>query len=42
MVIDVVMLVVFSAVEGSKGTLGAKRVLDDETKPIEEGVRFML
>ena len=38
-VIDLVMLVVFSAVEGNKGTLGAERVLDDEFQIIEEGVR---
>ena len=39
-VIDLVMLVVYSAVEGSRGDLGAKRVADDETNNIEEGVRF--
>lgn len=36
-VIDLVMLVVFSAVEGSKGKLGADRVLDKEHKAITEG-----
>ena len=37
-VIDLVMLVVFSVVEGSKGKLGAVRVLDKEHKAITEGV----
>jgi gamma-aminobutyric acid type B receptor len=36
-VIDVVMLVVYSGVERAKGELGAKRVADDETHNIEEG-----
>ena len=40
-VIDLVMLVVFSAVEGLKGKLGADRVSDDESHTIEEGVRNM-
>ena len=37
-VIDLVMLVVFSAVEGSKGKLGAERVLDQEHAATTEGV----
>ena len=40
-VIDLVILVVFSAVEGSRGTLGADRVLDDESQAIEEGVSMI-
>ena len=39
-VIDVVMLVVFSAVEGAQGELGADRVLDEEYDAITEGVRI--
>ena len=38
-VIDLIMLVVFSAVEGSRGKLGADRVLDKENEATEEGVR---
>ena len=38
-VIDLVMLVVYSAVQGSRGELGAERVDDEETNNIEEGVR---
>ena len=37
-VIDLVMLVVFSAVEGSRGKLGAERVLDKESSTVTEGV----
>lgn len=40
-VIDLIMLVVFSAVEGLRGTLGAERVLDKEHSPISEGVSVM-
>ena len=39
LVIDLAMLVVYSAVQGSRGELGAERVDDDETSNIEEGVR---
>ena len=39
-VIDVVMLVVFSAVEGVQGELGAYRELDKENGAIMEGVRI--
>ena len=38
-VVDVIMLVVFSSVEGTRGTLGAVRVSDDESQTIQEGVR---
>ena len=37
-VIDLVILVVFSAVEGINGTLGAERVLDKESSTVTEGV----
>ena len=37
-VIDLIMLVVFSAVEGSHGTLGAEKVLDKENNAVAEGV----
>ena len=40
-VIDLVMLVGFSVVEGSKGKLGAVRVLDKEHKAITEGVSWL-
>ena len=40
-VIDVVMLVVFSAVEGAEGELGADKVLDKEYDAITEGVRII-
>ena len=36
------MLVVFSAVEGTRGSLGAVRVSDDESHTVEEGVRKSL
>ena len=38
LVIDLAMLVVYSAVQGSRGELGAERVDDDETSNVEEGV----
>ena len=38
-VIDLIMLVAFSAVEGSRGGLMADRVLDKEHSAIAEGVR---
>ena len=39
-VIDLVMLVIYSAVEGESGALGAQRVPDYETNNVEEGVRY--
>ena len=39
-VVDLVMLVVYSAVEGARGTLGARRVADKETNNVKEGVRL--
>ena len=39
-VIDLIMLVVFSTVEGIRGNLGAERVLDEENAAISEGVSF--
>ena len=39
-VIDLIMLVVFSTVEGIRGNLGAKRVLDEEHEAVAEGVRL--
>ena len=38
-VIDLIMLVAFSVVEGSRGGLMADRVLDKEHSAIAEGVR---
>ena len=39
-VIDLIMLVVFTVVEGLRGTLGAERVLNEEHAAIYEGVSF--
>ena len=42
LVIDVLMLVIFSAIEGTRGGLVAERVLDPETPAIEQGVRVCI
>ena len=40
LVIDVIMLVVFSVIQGASG-LSAKRVIDKETPAISEGVSYI-
>ena len=39
-VIDLIMLIIFTSVEGANGRLGAERVIDKENSAITEGVSF--